>query len=103
MPDEYARCVDGFPIGRQSLTCGLAVATRQAVITPHVSEEPRWKEWIWLANQFAYRACWSFPVATSSGRVSFAMYYPEPHEATPGDVMVAAVLTRAAATIIAQY
>jgi GAF domain-containing protein len=83
----------------------LAVATRQAIITPDVTEEPRWKEWVWLANQFDYRACWSFPVATSSGRVlgSFAMYYPEPHEATPGDVNVATVLTRAAAAIIVQY
>jgi GAF domain-containing protein len=104
MPDEYAQCVDGFAIGRQLLACGLAVATRQAIITPDVSEEPRWKEWIWLANQFDYRACWSFPVATSSGRVlgSFAMYYPEPHEATPGDVRVAEAVTRAAATIITE-
>jgi hypothetical protein len=41
MPDAYARCVNGFAIGTQSLACGLAVATRQSVITPDVSKEPR--------------------------------------------------------------
>ena len=87
------------------MACGLAVAERRAIITPDVTEEPRWKEWVWLANQFGYRACWSFPVATSSGRVlgSFAMYYAEPHEATPSDVDIAEVLTRAAATIISRF
>jgi GAF domain-containing protein len=104
MPPEYARCVNGFAISEQSLACGLAVATRRPIITSDVSGEPRWKGWLWLAKEFGYRACWSFPVATSSGRVlgSFAMYYAEPREATPHDVDLASFLTRTAAMIISR-
>ena len=105
MPPEYARCVNGFAISEQSLACGLAVATRRPIITSDVSGDPRWKGWLWLAKEFGYRACWSFPVATSSGIVlgSFAMYYAQPREATPRDVDLASVLTRTAATIISRH
>lgn len=102
MPDAYARYVDGFAIGTQSLACGLAAATGQPVITPDVSKEPRWQPWLWLAKDFDYRACWSFPVAISSGEVlgSFAMYYKEPREATVRDLELGSALTRTAATTI---
>jgi hypothetical protein len=105
MPPAYARCVDGFAIGQQSLACGLAAATRRPIITPDVSEEPLWRPWLWLAEEFDYRACWSFPVTTSAGKVlgSFAMYYAKPRDATPRDLDLATVLTRTAATIIARH
>ena len=49
-----------------------------------VTEEPLWKPWVWLATQFDYRACWSFPVETSSGEIvgTFAMYFKKPREPT---------------------
>jgi hypothetical protein len=102
MPQAYAKHVDGFPIGLQSLACGLAVATGRPIITRDVIEEPRWKPWLWLAKEFDYRACWSFPVETSAGKMlgSFAMYYKEPREATQRDLDLAATLTRAASLIM---
>jgi two-component system CheB/CheR fusion protein len=83
----------------------LAVAQRRPIITADVSGEPRWKEWLWLAKKFDYRAYWSFPIATSSGKVlgSFAMYYAKPREATPRDIDLASVLTRTAAMIISRH
>jgi len=105
MPREYARHVDGFVIGEQSLACGLAVATRQPIVTRDVHGEPRWQPWLWLAREFDYRACWSFPIAAPSGRAlgSFAIYHSQPHEATPRDLELASLLTRTAATIIARH
>jgi two-component system CheB/CheR fusion protein len=102
MPQAYAKHVDGFPIGLQSLACGLAAATGRPIITRDVFEEPRWKPWLWLAKEFDYRACWSFPVETSAGKMlgSFAMYYKEPREATQRDLDVAATLARAASLIM---
>jgi GAF domain len=102
MPQAYARHVDGFSIGPESLACGLAAATGQPIITRDVTEEPLWTPWLWLAKEFDYRACWSFPIGTSAGKVlgTFAMYYKEPREATQRDLDVAATLTRAAALII---
>ena len=99
MPEAYARCVDGFAIGPQSLACGLAAATGQPIITRDVTEEPLWKPWLWLAAQFDYRACWSFPVETSSGKIVgvFTMYFKKPREATESELQFAGTITRAAA------
>jgi len=102
MPPAYAQCVDGFAISPESLACGLAASTGQAIITRDVAEEPRWQRWLWLAREFDYRSCWSFPVKTPAGRVvgTFAMYFKEPREATQAELALAAALTRVAAGII---
>ena len=105
MPEAYAKYVDGFVIGPESLACGLCVAKQRPVITPDVIAEPRWRPWLWLPKQFDYRACWSFPIETPSGKVlgSFAMYYKEPTEATSRELDFAAALTRAASTVISHH
>ncbi len=105
MPEAYAKYVDGFVIGPESLACGLSAATGKPIITRDVAEEPLWKPWLWLANQFGYRACWSFPVQTSEGKIvgTFAMYYKEPREASAHDLDLAATITRAAGDIIAPH
>jgi GAF domain-containing protein len=105
MTPAYARCVDGFAISPESLACGLAAATRQAIITPDVTAEPRWKPWLWLAKEFDYRACWSFPIEAPSGKIvgTLAMYHKQPTKAQPSDLGFAAALTRTAATIISRH
>jgi hypothetical protein len=105
MPEAYAKYVDGFVIGPESLACGLSAATGKPIITRDVTEEPLWKPWLWLADQFGYRACWSFPVQTSEGKIvgTFAMYYKEPREASARDLDLAATITRAAGDIIAPH
>ncbi len=51
-----------------------------------------------------YRACCSFPVETSTGKVvgTFAMYFKEPRECTPRELALAANLTDAASIIISR-
>jgi hypothetical protein len=104
MTKEYARYVDGFAISPGSLACGLAAATRCAVITPDVIQDQRWHQWRWLANKFGYRACWSFPIETTNGKIlgTFAIYYQEPTDAKPPDLELASVLTRTAAKIMSK-
>jgi PAS domain S-box-containing protein len=105
MSERYARYVEGFKIGRDSLSCGLAVATGEPVITPDVFLEPRWKPWLWLAHQYDFRGCWSFPVGTSVGKLvgTFAMYFKEPRTPTPADLEQAATLTDTASIIMSRY
>jgi GAF domain-containing protein len=105
MPQAYAKCVDGFAIGKDSLACGLCVSTQRPVITPDVFADPRWRPWLWLPKQFDYRACWSFPIETGSGQMlgSFAMYHEEPTEATSHEIDFAAAVTRAASSIIPAF
>ena len=105
MPEPYARCVDGFKISADSLACGLAVYNGEPVITVDVRDEPRWQPWLWLAEQYDYRAVWSFPVETTTRKVvgTFAVYFVAPRAASPRDHALASGLTRAAAIIIARH
>jgi PAS domain S-box-containing protein len=105
MPESYARHVDGFKIGLESLACGLAVGAGQPVITPDVLRESRWTPWRWLAKEYDYRACWSFPVETSAGKTvgTFAMYFREPCEPTAQNLVFVASLTHAASIIISRH
>jgi two-component system CheB/CheR fusion protein len=105
MPESYAKAVSGFEISLESLACGLAVASGKPVITRDVLEARRWQPWTWLAREYDYRGCWSFPVETSTGKLvgSFAMYFREPHEAQSHDIDVAAALTQTAAIIISHH
>lgn len=65
-------------------------------------DEPRWQPWTWLARQFNYRGCWSFPVETSEGNLvnSLAMYFENPREPDQIDMELAAAFTQTAGIII---
>lgn len=105
MPELYALSQDAYVIGADALACGLAVHCGRAVIISDVTKEGRWEPWLWLAEQYDCRAVWSFPVETNSGKIigTFAMYFPEPREATPDDHAFAAGITQAAAIIISHH
>jgi signal transduction histidine kinase/ActR/RegA family two-component response regulator/PAS domain-containing protein len=103
MPESYAELVDGFKIGTDSLACSLAVSRGEPIITTDVTQDLVWKDWRWLADQYAYRGCSSFPVEAMGKLVgSFAMYFREPREPTLRERELATALTRAAAIIISR-
>jgi signal transduction histidine kinase/CheY-like chemotaxis protein len=105
MSAAYAECVDGFTIGTGSLACGLATHTGEPVLTSDVTKEPLWQPWLWLAERFDYRGCWSFPVHTSAGKFvgTFAVYSRQPREPTQRDRELASALTHTAAIIISRH
>jgi two-component system CheB/CheR fusion protein len=102
MSDAYARCVESFVMSPEALACGLAVANGAPVITRDVLAEPKWEQWRWLARQFGYRGCSSFPVETSEGDLvgSLAMYFEQPREPSLLDRNLAEAFTQTAAIII---
>jgi signal transduction histidine kinase/ActR/RegA family two-component response regulator len=105
MSADYAAAVDGFKIGPESLACGLAAHTGQPVITADVRKDAQWQPWLWLAERFNYRGCWSFPIRTSAGKFvgTLAIYSGGPREATDGDQELCSLLTRTASIIISQH
>jgi two-component sensor histidine kinase len=105
VPAEYAQAVDGFAVGPQSLAFGLATRTGQAVLTTDVRSDPHWEPWLWMADKFGFRGYWSFPIHTAGGRFlgTFALYWPEPREATALDVERAGIITKTAAIIISRH
>lgn len=104
MTPAYAKAVDGFPIGPESLSCGLAVHTGKPILTADVNEEPLWAEWRWLAAETGFRGCWSFPIHTAVRNFvgTLAIYWPQPREATAEDCQQVAMLTQVAGVIIAR-
>ena len=74
--DRFARSELDTP-GHCRSRIACRASARQPIITRDVTEEPRWKPWLWLANEFDYRACWSFPVETSSGSSAFCHVFQE--------------------------
>lgn len=105
MSDDYALAVDGLSVGPESLACGLAAHIGQAVLTADVYLDPLWKSWVWVADRFEYRACWSFPINTSTGHFvgTFSVYWPEPRDAASCDIERASLITQAAGVIISRF
>jgi GAF domain-containing protein len=105
MPESYLKQVEGFAIGKDSLACGLAIATGRPVLTRDVFEEPLWKPWVHLAEEHDFRACWSFPIETRDGQPvgTFAMYFASARKAGPHDLSLADVVTQDAAIIISRH
>lgn len=105
MPDDYALAVDGLAVGPESLACGLAAHLGRAELTADVYADPLWKPWVWLADKYRYRACWSYPINTATGRFvgTFSVYWPEPREASTCDIERAALITQTAGVIISRF
>lgn len=105
MPDDYALAVDGLAVGPESLACGLAAHIGKAILTADVYLDPLWKPWIWLADKYEYRACWSYPINTATGHFvgTFSLYWPEPREAMACDIERAALVTQTAGVIISRF
>src|SRR5215471_8819100 len=105
MGEAYARAVADFPVGPDSIACGLAAQTGKPVVYTDVLLEPTWEPFLPLAREFDYRACWCFPLQTPGGKVvgTFAVYSRRPREMKPQDMEVAAALTQAAAIIMARH
>ena len=105
MSADYAQAADGFVVGPESFACGLVTHTGEAVLTADVRNDPRWEPWLWMAAKFGYRGCWSFPIHTAVRRFAgtFALYWPEPREATPNDTERAGMITQTAAIIVSRH
>ncbi|MCH7928539.1 MAG: GAF domain-containing protein, partial [Candidatus Dadabacteria bacterium] len=82
MSQDYAKDVEGLPIGLGNACCGTAAYTKKQVIVSDTSTDPLWTDFHDLALKHNLRACWSTPILSNSGELhgTFAMYYSEPRE-----------------------
>lgn len=105
MGPEYAKAVDGFTVGPDSLACGLATYSGTPIITRDVRTEPLWQPWLWMAERFDYRACWSFPVRSprSSFFGTLAIYWRAPRDATSRDIEFCRLIAHAASLIVSRH
>lgn len=81
---EYSKTIDGTKIGPASGSCGTAMFRKQPVITTDIFNDPLWKDFMHLAEQYQLRACWSFPIINAQDEVlaTIAMYFQQPKSPT---------------------
>ncbi|MBQ5940774.1 EAL domain-containing protein [Massilia sp. AB1] len=69
LPEGLGQALDGTPVGEQALPCGRAALARRPVIAADMRGEPAWQDGGPAALAPAVRACWSYPILSSSGEV----------------------------------
>ena len=84
LPPAYLNAIEGLEIGPQAGSCGTAVYSRQPTIAEDIATDTRWAAYRDLALDHGLRACWSFPIFSSEGKVlgAFALYYRSPRRPT---------------------
>ena len=87
LPHPFCDAVEGLAIGPENGACGRAACIQDFVICADIAKDPRWRGYHEVAEQHGLKACWSYPIIGSSGRVlgTFAIYYREPGEPTRSD------------------
>lgn len=91
LPAEYARAIDGQPIGPVAGSCGTAAYRREPVIAEDIATDPLWEPYRALALAHGLRACWSVPVLGEGDAVlgTFALYDRQPRRPTPSQLALA--------------
>lgn len=82
LPEAYCDALDGIEIGPQVGSCGTAAYKNETVITEDIATDPKWKRGGRLALSYNLRACWSFPIRNTEGKVlgTFCPYFDEPRK-----------------------
>jgi len=80
LPDDFARRLDGQPVGPRVGSCGTVMQLGRPVIVADIASDPQWDVLRDAALANGLRACWSMPVLSSQKKVlgSFAMYCDTP-------------------------
>ncbi|MGM0986202.1 MAG: EAL domain-containing protein [Pseudomonadota bacterium] len=88
LPASYREAVGAVPIGEGVGACGSSAHARELVVCEDIERDPRWQGFRSLATQAGLRACWSYPVIASDGRLLgvFATYYRQPARPSPDEL-----------------
>ncbi len=81
IPAALTAAITPWPIGPNRGSCGTAAFTKQRVIIPDISNDPRWPDKSRdLALNHGFCAAWSEPLISSDGEVlgTFCLSYAEP-------------------------
>src|SRR5712692_4034021 len=88
VPATFKAAITPWRIGPDRASCGAAAFTKQRVIVPNISKDPRWPDDARdLTLSHGFVAAWSEPLISKEGEVlgTFAMYYPEPRTPQSSD------------------
>lgn len=88
LPESYNQAIDGLRIGPGVGSCGTCAHTRERVVVENVATHPYWIPFRDEAAHAGFRAAWSEPVFSSSGRLlgTFAIYNQNAYRPTAEDL-----------------
>lgn len=77
LPTAYLNLISGIEIGQNVGSCGTAAFLKQNVIVSDIQNDIRWTNYLEIAKQFDFKACWSHPILNNNGEIiaTFACYY----------------------------
>ncbi len=98
LPKPYTAAINGLSIGPKAGSCGTAMYRGEPVVVTDILHDPLWEEYRAVAEPFGFRACWSTPMLSHSGKAlgSFAMYYREPRSPSPAETRALEMATHLA-------
>lgn len=77
LPSAYIAKIEGAEIGPDRGSCGTAAFLKQKVVVTDIANDLRWQLYWGIAEEFGFKACWSYPIINNQGQVlgTFAIYY----------------------------
>ncbi len=102
LPAEFCHAVEQVAFTPTTGTCGVAIHQRRVAVTPDITTDPSWHNYLDLAQRHGLRSCWSSPIVLTDGGVAgtFAMYYREPRTPTDRDLQLIETAARMIALAI---
>jgi PAS domain S-box-containing protein len=102
LPESYIQAIDGLCIGPKAGSCGTATYRREPVVVTDILQDRLWEPYRGVVEPYGFRACWSTPILTPSGKAlgSFAMYYCEPRSPRPAETHALEMATHLAGIAI---
>lgn len=90
VPLEIIAAVNGMKIESGAGCCGTAAAENRTVIVEDIEIDPLWDGLRHLARIHGLRACWSYPIRSSTKNVlgTIATFYREVRRPTPDELSV---------------
>ncbi len=87
LPESWCQSLRDVRIGPGNGACGRAAYLRQFVVCANIAEDAKWRGYHAVAEAHGLRACWSYPVMASDGRLlgTFAIYSAQPGEPQRSD------------------
>ncbi|MGH7580406.1 MAG: PAS domain S-box protein [Gemmatimonadales bacterium] len=103
LPPDYRVAAEVIPVGPANGSCGTAAHRRATVVVRDIARDPLWdipgRDHALAAG---LRACWSVPIASTSGVVlgTFGNYYREPREPSADDLRIVEIASHLAGIAI---
>lgn len=69
LPKSFCNHIDGLKIGPRTGSCGTAAFSKKETIVSNIQTNGLWKDYKEIASKNGLKACWSFPVLSSTNQV----------------------------------